>query len=381
MRKVQGTIILVFTALLLLTSCNLPKSTETPFTPQPGEQDAIRTAAALTVQAMGTDLASSPTPALPTVQPVSTNTLIVTIKNTPTPAPTLGFIVTNTALPALPSTTPTGICDKAKFSAETIKDGTNYPPGTTFTKAWTFTNDGACAWDSNYTLVFISGDAMNGIASKPITSTTVAPGQTLQISVDLTAPAKIGAFRGDWGIRNGAGIIFIKFWVEIAVPGTTYKFIDNMCKAEWRSGAGVLSCPGTTSDANGFVLKVDNPKIDGGYQDNESALETAPQPVNNGTIYGKFPAISVVAGSHFKTVIGCLSGSTNCNVKFTLAYIADGGAQTTLKEWTKTNDNKFISVDEDLTPLAGKSIQFILQVTANGTGVATNSYWLLPRIQ
>jgi hypothetical protein len=381
MRKVQGTIILVFTALLLLSACNLPQGTATPLTPQSGEQDVIRTAAALTVQAMGTDLASSSTPAPPTGQPVSTNTLIVTVKNTPTPAPTLGIVVTNTALPVLASITPTGICDKAKFSTETIKDGTNYPPGQTYTKTWTLTNDGNCAWDSNYTLVFISGVAMNGIASKPITSGTVAPGQTVQIAVDLTAPAKIGTFRGDWGIRNGTGIIFIKFWVEIAVPGTTYNFSDNMCKAEWRSGAGVLSCPGTTSDANGFVMKVDNPKLDGGYQDNEPALETAPQAVNNGTISGKFPAINIVSGSHLKTVIGCLSGSTNCSVKFTLAYIADGAAQATLKEWTKTNDNKFISVDEDLTSLAGKSVQFILMVTANGTGVATNSYWLLPRIQ
>jgi hypothetical protein len=68
-------------------------------------------------------------------------------------------------------------------------------------------------------------------------------------------------------------------------------------------------------------------------------------------------------------------------VKFTLAYIADGGAQTNLKEWAKTNDGKFISVDEDLSPLAGKSVQFILQVTANGTGSATTPYWLKPRVQ
>jgi Ig-like domain from next to BRCA1 gene len=381
MRRVQKTVILFLVAMLLLSACNLPKSTATPFATQFGEQDIIRTAAAQTVEAMGTELASSSTPAPPTVPPVFTQTPVPNQQDTSTALQTLVSIKTNTPLPPMPSNTPTGLCDKAKFSGETIKDGTTYSPGATFSKAWTFTNDGNCTWDSNYMLVFISGDAMNAVASKPLTTANVATGQTVQISVDLTAPSKTGTFHGDWGLRNGTGVIFSKFWVEIVVPGTTYNFLDNMCKAEWRTAAGVLSCPGATTDLSGYVLKVDNPKLDGGYQDNESAIETAPQPVNNGYITGKFPAFSVTTGSHFKTVIGCLSGSTNCSVKFTLAYIADGGAQTNLKEWAKTNDGKFISVDEDLSPLAGKSVQFILQVTANGTGSATTPYWLKPRVQ
>ncbi len=376
MSKVQRAAIIILIALLALSACNFPRSATAISTPVANEQDAVRTAAALTVEAMGTELASSPTPAPPTLTPAATQTAQ---PNAPTLTPVA--FQTNTPLPLLPTSTATGICDRAKFTDETVKDGSTFAPGTAFTKTWTFSNDGTCTWDSSYSLVFLGGDAMNGVASKPLTTGTIGPGQTLQVSVDLTAPSNTGTFRGNWGLRNGAGIIFSKFWVEIVVPSTTYSFIDNMCKAEWRSGSGVLSCPGNTTDTSGFVVKVNNPVLDGGYQDNEPALETAPQAVNNGTISGKYPAISVTTGSHFKTVIGCLSGSTNCSVTFTLAYIANGGSQTTFKTWTKTNDGKFIKVDEDLSSLAGQSTQFILMVTANGTGVGTKSYWLLPRIQ
>lgn len=378
MRKVCPTVVFSLAALFILSACNFPRATATP---QSNEQDAVRTAAAQTVEALGTALASTAT-FTPQVSPVSpTNAQPTGSHATATQGPTLALIATNTPFTLAPSPTATGNCDSAKFVGETVKDDTNYASGATFTKSWTLQNDGTCTWDTNYALVFISGDAMNGVASEPVSTSKVAPGDTIQINVGLTAPAKAGTFKGNWGIRNPSGIIFSKFWVEIIVPVTSYSFIDNMCKAQWRSAPGVLPCPGTATDTNGFVLKVDNPKLDGGYQDNESALETSPQSANNGYISGTYPAINITAGSHFKTVIGCLFGSVNCNVKFSLFYIADGGSQTTWKEWTKTNDGKFISVDEDLTPLAGKSVQFIFQVTANGAGSQTNTYWLLPRIQ
>jgi len=378
MRKVHPTVLLTLAVLFMLSACNLPKATATP---QSNEQEAVSTAAAQTVEALGTELASTPTFTPQVTAAVPSATLAPNNQSTATNSPTLAVVSTNTPV-TLPSTpTPTGTCDSAKFVGETVKDGSTYAAGATFTKSWSLQNDGKCTWDSTYALVFISGDSLNGVASKPLTTGKVAPGDTIQITVDLTAPNKSGTFHGNWGVRNQAGIIFSKFWVEINVPVTAYNFVDNMCKAEWRSGTGVLPCPGTTADANGYVLKVDNPKLDGGYQDNEAALETGPQSVNNGYISGKYPALNITSGSHFKAVIGCLSGSVNCNVKFSLFYIADGGSQTTWKEWTKTNDGKFISVDEDLTPLAGKSVQFILQVTANGTGSQTNAYWLQPRIQ
>ncbi|MHC5954166.1 NBR1-Ig-like domain-containing protein, partial [Streptococcus pyogenes] len=78
---------------------------------------------------------------------------------------------------SLPTSTPfvaptaTATCDLAQFIKDvTIPDGTNFNPGDTFTKTWRLRNIGTCAW-SGYSLIFDSGDSMNGIS--PVTLGTV----------------------------------------------------------------------------------------------------------------------------------------------------------------------------------------------------------------
>jgi hypothetical protein len=142
----------------------------------------------------------------------------------------------------------------------------------------------------------------------------------------------------------------------------------------------VLPCPGKTSDTNGFVVKLDAPKFETGYVDDEPALWTNPQLVENGEIRGTFPAVTVASGSRFKTIIGCLHEATNCNVKFSIAYRADGGSEQVLGEWTETYDNQFTTLDIDLNSLAGKSVQFILIVRANGPSNQDHAFWLVPRV-
>jgi hypothetical protein len=96
--------------------------------------------------------------------------------------------------------------------------------GDDFTKTWRLKNNGTCTWTSGYQLVFDHGDAMGGPSSVPLTSGTVAPGQTIDISVDLTAPSKPGAYQGYWKLRNPSGVLFgwgsnadSAFWVKIQV--------------------------------------------------------------------------------------------------------------------------------------------------------------------
>ena len=233
---------------------------------------------------------------------------------------------------------------------------------------------------------------MSGPGVSQFTTGTVAPGQSVQASVNLKAPASAGTFRGEWMLRNASNVLFglggdasAPFWVEIKVPGTTYSFLNNMCSAEWRSGgsSSPLPCPGNTSDANGFVVKVDKPVFEGGYQENEAALWTNPQPVKDGYITGKFPSITVTRGNHFRTAIGCLNNNPTCNVRFTLSYRADGGDETVFKTWDEKYDNQFTKVDLDLSSLAGKSVSFILTVKANDPNNYTQNqaFWLLPRIE
>ena len=137
-------------------------------------------------------------------------------------------------------------CDWAQFIADvTVPDGTTYAPGTTFRKTWRLKNIGSCTWTTSYALVFDSGERMGGPTAVNF-PTSVAPGQTVDLSLDLTAPSSAGHYFGYWKLRNASGAIFgigstanRAFWVEIYVAssaGVGYDFTANAASATWSSG-------------------------------------------------------------------------------------------------------------------------------------------------
>ena len=115
---------------------------------------------------------------------------------------------TATATPtALPSAVPTssGCIDMAKFVADvTIPDNTLIASNTAFTKTWRLKNTGSCAWDSTYMVSYISGATMTQQPGYYIVPTgqTVAPGQTVDISVGMTAPVENGNYTSSWGLTG-----------------------------------------------------------------------------------------------------------------------------------------------------------------------------------
>jgi hypothetical protein len=97
-----------------------------------------------------------------------------------------------TLVPGWTSTANAATCYWAQFIADvTIPDGTNFAPGTTFKKTWRLKNIGTCAWttSNDVSLVFDSGEKMGAPASVAL-PTTVNPGQTVDITVDMTAPRR-----------------------------------------------------------------------------------------------------------------------------------------------------------------------------------------------
>ena len=115
-------------------------------------------------------------------------------------------------------------CNKAEFVSETIPDDTEYNPGDTFTKTWRLKNTGTCTWNTNYKVVFASGDKMNGPSTKNLTQ-SVAPGEQVDISVDLKAPASAGTYKGFWKIADDEDQFYVNtLWVQIKVdaPLNTY---------------------------------------------------------------------------------------------------------------------------------------------------------------
>src|SRR3990172_929541 len=88
------------------------------------------------------------------------------------------------------------VCDWAQFIADvTVPDGTRFEPGTTFKKTWRLKNIGTCTWTTSYSLVFDSGERMGALASINFPS-GVAPGQTIDLTVDMTAPSTAGHYIG-----------------------------------------------------------------------------------------------------------------------------------------------------------------------------------------
>jgi len=119
-----------------------------------------------------------------------------------------------TATPLPPTSTPVSTatavsyCDWVIFVRDvTIPDGTGFAPGETFTKTWRLKNRGTCTWTADYMLVFTSGDSMGNTTAVRLPS-NVAPGQSVDVSVTLTAPNRRGDYVGYWMLRNPSGMMF-----------------------------------------------------------------------------------------------------------------------------------------------------------------------------
>jgi hypothetical protein len=239
--------------------------------------------------------------------------------------------------------------------------------------------------------------------------TTVAPGQTVDISVNLTAPTTAGSYRGYWKFQNSSGVRFglgadgtKSWWVDIRVTGTitptptgtpgtatptttpvagtSYDFAANVCSGVWYSGAGQLPCPGTDGDQKGFVLKLASPQLENGSVDPRLGLVTFPQNVFNGYIQGIYPPYRVKPGDRFRSIVNCSYGASSCYVVFRLDYQTGTGPITTFWAFVEKYEGQYYQVDLDLSSLVGQDIKFILTVLSTGSATGDRALWVAPII-
>jgi len=98
--------------------------------------------------------------------------------------------------------------DDPEFVADvTIPDGTPYAAGTYLQKTWRVRNTSDCTWNASYRLTFLSGDRMSGPRSAPL-GQSVRPGEEVDLSILLMAPAEAGTYRGQWTLFAPAGTPF-----------------------------------------------------------------------------------------------------------------------------------------------------------------------------
>jgi len=182
-------IVVAVLVAVLVSACNFPFVTES--------ENTLATEIAQTVEAMEAEV-KEPTLAAPTSTPAPTAT--------PLPSPT-----------PKPTEEPDP-CLLAAFVSETIPDGTEFSPGESFTKTWTFKNAGTCDWNDEYQVIFVKGDQMGGPDEQDIPAET-DPGETVKIEMDLTAPSDEGTYQGYWQFETNKGVKFGSnlFWVKIVV--------------------------------------------------------------------------------------------------------------------------------------------------------------------
>lgn len=331
-----------------------------------------------------------------------------------------------TRLPTLPGgtatlagLTPVSTCNQGQFIDDlSIPDGSRMRPGENFTKTWRIKNSGACTWTPDYAVVFDSGTAMGAPASVRFAQ-AVGPGATVDISIPMTAPPTPGRVRGNWKLQSAGGERFglgndgkDAFYVEIeviaatqartntppapatatnrpgatltATPRATSLILDmaaRYCEAEWRSGGGILTCPGKETDAAGFVLRQDQPKLQDGQVWQKPGLVLMPQNVHNGAVSGRFPSFKVAVGDHFRATIGCAEGKNNCNVLFQLNYRVNGGPVQNFGQWDMAYANRPVEINMSLTPMANQNIELVLAVIANGPADGDWAVWVNPRVE
>lgn len=310
-------------------------------------------------------------------------------------------------------------CDRADFLGDvTIVDNAVLHLGESFTKTWRVRNAGICPWTPAYKLVFVRGDRMGTIDSVPLPA-VIAPNQTLDIPVNLSAPDSPGQYQSYWLLQNpdganfgigptGAGYLWVKIRViapalpsvtatqavstatpaatatvqaqPTATPVLATDFVAEACSAQWQANDGILDCPGQDGDPRGFVLQMTQADLEGGTSLLRPTLLTFPSAAKDGYILGLYPQHLVAAGDHFRATVGCAQDALACSVLFRLSYLDSSGAAHDLWSLGEFYDGKYYDLDLDLAAMVGQQVRFVLSVNNLGDSTGDRALWVAPRI-
>lgn len=168
---------------------------------------------------------------------------------------------------------PTPICDRAAPGNPidvTIPDGAILQPGDSFSKTWRLVNTGSCTWTSSYAIVWFSGETLGAATTHNLTS-SIAPQQGVDITVDMTAPAQPGVYQSNWKLQNTTGALFgigpngdAPFWVRISVSQPDTPSVSQTPTAQATS---VTSINGIANLHPGDAIDLDTNQLNHGAPD------------------------------------------------------------------------------------------------------------------
>jgi len=260
-------------------------------------------------------------------------------------------------------------------------------------------------------------DALNSIALP----SNVAPGQTIDISIDLIAPTAPGTYKGIWAFEDNTGQQFGlgsstkgEVWVQVKVvlaPTITptpllestqtseptseptvvipfkapsletlaYDFVSEICSAQWLINNIQQPCPGSSGEAQNAISLVTSPTLEDGSMLINPAIMISPSNTD-GSIQGIYPEYLVQPGDHFHAIASCEVNSISCSTLFRVSY--QDTSNTTVDLWAvgEFYDQKYTQIDIDISPLAGQKVKFILDVTPLNMDPGNHVFWASPGI-
>ncbi|MCX6082107.1 MAG: NBR1-Ig-like domain-containing protein [Chloroflexi bacterium] len=162
---------------------------------------------------------------LPKAAPSQTAQTLVATQALPSATPAANLSPTKTIGTESPIAIPTSApsnpqcTDAATFVMDvTISDGTQLTPGQPFTKTWRLKNTGTCAWTTAYTVELEAGPSNAFWTDSPHPlAARVEPDQTVDVSVDLTAPTIPGNYTAFYQLHTPQGVSLLDFYTTIKV--------------------------------------------------------------------------------------------------------------------------------------------------------------------
>ena len=227
-RRIMPILFSIIILALLFSSCStvsLPTATLTPYiivitnTPTM-DMGPIYTEAAATIYAALTGTAS----AIPTntpIPPTATITETPTPTITQTPSKTNTYVVyypptpvrTNTPKP--PTAEPTNSDWNCEVTWQLIENGQDFSPYEPFDARWTIKNTGDNTWqadDVDYR--YMSGTEIQTNGKLFDLPSTVAPGDSITITVDMKAPGSSGHYETFWALARHSDVFC---WLPVRI--------------------------------------------------------------------------------------------------------------------------------------------------------------------
>jgi len=149
---------------------------------------------------------------VPTITPSPTYISAITPSDTPTDTPTFIFILASHT----PTPTPINADYSCRITGQTPGSDASMSAGQDFKAQWTIFNNGINTWNTNSVdVVYLAGDKFTSSKGVDLPS-IVGTGQSINITVSMTAPKATGTYKTIWGLRVGKNV-FCRLVVGIVV--------------------------------------------------------------------------------------------------------------------------------------------------------------------